>query len=135
MKKIALDTNIFRQIDFINFLIKNVNKFKVFLPSIVGLELGYFRSLKEISWDEFNQYLSKFNGSIMSWESLKSAEIIENAKKNKQRLSFSQHFRDFIIGTQCLSQNVDLITNNVEHFFWVTSIKVQTPEEFFSEYK
>jgi predicted nucleic acid-binding protein len=132
MKKIALDTNVFRDIDFINYLIKRSKKFQVFLPSIVGLELGYYRSLKNISWDEFNHYISKFNGSIIPWESIDSNEVINNAKIYRSTLPFSHHFRDFLIGTQCVKEKYDLITKNVEHFNWITSINVQTPEMFFS---
>jgi predicted nucleic acid-binding protein len=135
MKKIALDTNVFRDIDFINFLMENSKNIKVFLPSVVALELGYFRNLKGITWNDFKEYLVKINGEILPWNTINSEEILKNAIEHRKKLPFAHHFRDFIIGTQCISESLDLITYNMEHFYWTSPIKLYNPIDFYSLYK
>jgi hypothetical protein len=53
LKKIAIDSNIFRNLNFINYLRINKTKIQVYIPSIVSFELGYYFLTKGITWEDF----------------------------------------------------------------------------------
>jgi len=128
--RIAIDANTFRNLGFINFLQKNKELIRVHLPSIVFLEVGYYFMSKGISWDGFVAQLQKLNSTNLTWNLIEDREVLEYAIANKESLPFKLHFRDFIIGVQCMNANVHLITHNKRHFHWCSGISVFTPEEF-----
>ncbi|MGQ4875307.1 MAG: hypothetical protein ACP6IY_14680 [Promethearchaeia archaeon] len=130
IEKIALDSNVFRNLNFINYLRLNKNSIQIFIPTIVNLEIGYFYLSKGISWDDYLKEIQKFNGIFLEWESIEIFEVLDNAIKNKNKLPFKHHFRDFIIGTQCEKLKINLITYNKNHFDWLKKIYALTPEDF-----
>ncbi|MHA1106609.1 MAG: hypothetical protein ACTSPN_12970 [Promethearchaeota archaeon] len=131
--KLALDSNIFRNYDFINYLTLNKLKFQVFMPTIVQLEVGYYYIIRGISWDEFVEDIKKFDGNFLHWDNSLILKVIQNAFANKNQLPFKKHFRDFLIGTECEKIHAPLITYNKKHFMWVNKIEVFTPEEYLLE--
>ena len=126
---IALDSNVFRNQDFINYLTLYAADFQTFLPSIVQLEVGYFYRMKDIRWKQFKEDVEKFGCKFIPWGNFKNASIIENAYKNRKELPFQHHFRDYIIGTECEKKVKMLISYNKKHFRWIKNIQILTPEE------
>jgi len=131
--KIAIDSNVFRNFGFINYLRQNKGSFQVFIPTIVYLEVGYYYLSKGITWEEFIKEIQKFDGDFLGWESIIVSEVLKNAISNKLTLPFREHFRDFLIGTQCENLKIKFITYNKNHFKWIESISILTPEEFVQE--
>ncbi|MBN2151949.1 MAG: type II toxin-antitoxin system VapC family toxin [Candidatus Lokiarchaeota archaeon] len=127
--KIALDTNVFRNFDFINYLIKKKEHCQVNLPSVVHLELGSFFKSKGLSWETFENDLARINALVLPWEGIDDQAVVENAFANRGELAFRDHFRDFLIGSQCMKLNLDIVTNNKRHFQWCNGIIIMTPDE------
>lgn len=132
LPKIALDSNVFRNSDFIDYLILHKNEISIALPSLVQLETGYFYLTKGVSWADFIKFIQKFNIKLMEWNSIQIEEVLQNAFIQKNRLPFKDHFRDFVIGTQCETLSYSLVTYNLTHFKWLKRIMAQTPEAFIS---
>ncbi|MHA1265074.1 MAG: hypothetical protein ACTSRS_07530 [Candidatus Helarchaeota archaeon] len=128
--KIAIDSNVFRTIDFINYLILHKTEISVALPSLVQLEVGYFYLAKGLSWTDFLNYIQKFDAILMDWTTIQIKDVLQNAFAQKDLFPFKDHFRDFIIGTQCEALSFPLITYNTKHFKWLKQISAQTPEAF-----
>ena len=129
---IAIDSNTFRNLGFINFLEKNRERIHVHLPSIVYLEVGYYFMSKGISWDGYEKQLKRFDSKSLTWNLVDQRTVLEHAIVNKESLPFKTHVRDFIIGVQCMNAKVHLITHNKRHFQWCTGITIFSPEEFTS---
>jgi hypothetical protein len=127
---IALDSNVFRNLDFINYITIYKNKLSIHLPSIVQLELGYYYLAKGSTWNLFLRDIQKFNGKMMEWNTIKIENVLQTAISQKGVLPFKEHFRDFIIGTQCESRSCSLITYNSHHSSWLKQIITYTPESF-----
>jgi len=132
--KIALDSNVFRNYDFINYLTQYSTDFEIYLPTIVQLEVGYFYKTKNLDWEKFKEDLDKFGCKMIKWGNFKPSEIIENAFKNRKNLPFKHHFRDYIIATECENLIEKLITYNIKHFNWENKIEIITPENFVKEH-
>jgi predicted nucleic acid-binding protein len=128
--KIALDSNVFRNLQFINYLVKHRDEISIALPSLVQLEIGYFYLSKGFTMNDFFKYIQRFNAKLMDWNSLQIEEILRNAIVQKEFLPFKDHFRDFIIGTQCEALSYSLITNNINHFRWLKQVTTFTPDAF-----
>jgi predicted nucleic acid-binding protein len=126
---LAIDSNIFTNKNFLNFLLWKKDIIAVHILPIVFLEVGYYFMGKDMGWDIFLKYLNRYNSVILGWDDLDNATILRKALAQKQELPFRYHFRDFLIGSQCISKNLDLVTNNIKHFQWVDNIRVFTPEE------
>ena len=133
--KIAIDSNIFRNLDFINFLRQNKGSLQIFLPTIVCLEVGYFYMRKGITWESFRKEVHKFNGIFLDWESIRIMKVLKYAVENKNTLPFRHHFRDFLIGTQCKILGINLVSYNKNHFKWLKPILVFNPEEYIIKMK
>ncbi len=91
--------------------------------------------LKGNSWKDFQDFVKSFNGQILNWDSIVFENVITNAIANRISLPFQNHFRDYIIGTQCVNQNLHLITNNTNHFSWMKEVAVDTPERFYQQFQ
>ncbi len=131
-KNFALDSNIFRNLDLINYLTLHKSDFNIYLPTIVQLELGYFYKVKGIIWEGFKKDIQKFNGIFLQWDNKFIPDVIQNAFNEKSNLPFKQHFRDFLIGVESIKIPASLITYNKKHFTWLKEIKIYNPEEFIS---
>lgn len=134
-KEISIDSNVFRNFDFINFITLEKSNLIVHLTSIVQLEVSYFYLAKGANWEEFLKDINKFNGQLSSWDSVLIPRIIRSAFKERKNLPFKSHFRDFIIGIESIDLNSDIITYNKRHFKWVKEVEIMTPEEFIKNYK
>ncbi|MHA1719484.1 MAG: hypothetical protein ACTSWX_05290 [Promethearchaeota archaeon] len=132
--KIALDSNVFRNYDFINYLTLYSSDFEIYLPTIVQLEVGYFYRMKNLNWKKFKADLDKFRCKFIKCENFKPSEIIENAYRNRKELPFRHHFRDYMIATECEDVIHRLITYNTQHFTWVKKFEIITPENFVKEH-
>ncbi|MCK4780447.1 MAG: type II toxin-antitoxin system VapC family toxin [Candidatus Lokiarchaeota archaeon] len=130
LEKIAIDSNVFRNLNFINYLRLNKAEIQVYIPSIVSFEIGYYFLNKGITWEDFLIEIQKFNGVFLEWDSVVLLDVIKNVIANKKTLPFRHHFRDFLIGTQCEKTGFNLISYNKNHFLWLKRISIQTPEEF-----
>ena len=129
-EKVAIDSNVFRNLNFINYLRINKEKIQVYIPSIVSFEIGYYFLTKGITWEDFLKEIQKLHGIFLEWDSVVLLEVLKNALNNKEILPFRHHFRDFMIGTQCEKIGLNLISYNKNHFEWLKRISIQTPEEF-----
>ncbi|MCF2138513.1 MAG: hypothetical protein K9W44_00490 [Candidatus Lokiarchaeota archaeon] len=133
MKKqniIALDSNVFRNRQFIDYLIFHKDRLNIGLPIIVQVEVAYFYKIKGFSWEIFKKEMKKFDAVFMDWKIANVDEIITRIFNNKQNLSFKHHFRDYLIGLQSEKANRNLITYNTSHFNWLNKVEVKTPEDF-----
>ncbi len=130
---IALDSNIYRNQDFIDFLIMYKDKIKPYLPSIVQLEVGYYYLTVGLKWMNFTEEVQKYGGVLLKNNSYDVQAVVETAYQNRVRLPFKQHFRDYIIGIEAIKNVKKLITYNTRHFDWITEIGVETPEELILE--
>lgn len=128
--KIALDTNIFRNREFIAYLTINHNKFQIYIPTIVQIETGFYYIMRGLTFKDFQRNISEFNAISIEWKSKLTPKLLEFANKNKNTLPFKHHFRDFMIGTECESFKLDLITYNLKHFQWAPNIAIYNPEQF-----
>jgi len=129
---IAIDSNIFRDRDFINYLILYKEKLRIFVPTIVQMEVAFFHLVKGNTWDLFVHHVREFGGEFVGWNQFSIQDVVVNAYNARQKLPFRQHIRDFIIGTECETLGCELITFNVDHFYWVKSVPVKSPDLFVS---
>ena len=129
-KKLAIDSNIFRNLDFINYLTLYRSDFHIYIPTIVQLEVGYFYLARGIVWEDFKTDIQKFNGIFLEWDNNLIPDVIRYAFNERSQLPFKQHFRDFIIGVECRNNSASLITYNKNHFTWLSEIQIYNPEEF-----
>lgn len=131
---IALDANVFRNTGFFNYIRELQEKgyfsMDLRLPTIVSAEVGYFYRSKGIIWEVFLAELEKYHISCLTGDTIRIPLLIENAYANRGELPFQDHFRDFMIGIQCLEIKAHLITYNVKRFSWLDKRIVHTPEEF-----
>ncbi|MFX0098972.1 MAG: type II toxin-antitoxin system VapC family toxin [Candidatus Hodarchaeota archaeon] len=134
-KRHAIDSNVYRDVRFINFMKKNKDLFDIYIPSVVYLEVGYFFLNRGISIKGYEKDIRKFNGKVLKWDSIDTKLVLEYAFGEKAVLPFRDHFRDFLIGAQCIKEKIDLITYNTRHFAWCKGIKIITPREFTKNYR
>jgi len=128
MSKIALDSNIFRNQDFFNWLILRKDEFSVSISIIVYLETLFWYLTRSLTVDDFTYDLEKINADIISLDISLAQETVTKAIKSE--LSFKHHARDFIIGSAALLEGATLLTYNKKHFLWMSESKVLIPEEF-----
>ena len=129
-KRFAIDSNIFRNLNFINYLTLTKSNFSIFIPTIVQLEIGYFYRASGISWEQFREDINKFEGVFLEWDNNIIPEVIDHAFMERNHLPFKKHFRDFLIGVECKKIPASLITYNIKHFTWLKTIEIYTPEDF-----
>ena len=128
MKKIALDSNIFRNQDFLNWLILNKSNYSISISIIVYLETLFWYFTRSTTLEDFTYDLNKINAKVISLD-INLAQSTAN-KAIKSMLSFKHHARDFIIGSTAISNEAILLTYNKRHFLWMPEGKVKNPEEF-----
>jgi hypothetical protein len=86
--------------------------------------------IKGNSWDDFVKHVKQFGGELVQWGNFTNEDVLQNAYNARQKLPFRQHFRDFIIGTECKSLGCSLVTNNINHFSWITQIQIFSTDQF-----
>lgn len=124
--KISLDSSIFRDIDFVEWLQLNSERFHISISVIVYLETYHWYNLRGIDKNLFEEEMSALNGKI---NDLYSSEV-ENISNNaiKSNLLFKHHARDLIIATHAIKQDSVVITLNKRHFDWMDA-KPMSPDE------
>jgi hypothetical protein len=125
----ALDSNVFRDKNFVNFLAIQKEKIQFFLPTIVQMEVGYFYRSKGKSWEEFLLDIQDFDCILLSRTIFQAPDLIDLTYQYKQYLPLREHFRDYMIGLECNLVDIALITENVSHF-QVFKKDLQTPKQF-----
>ncbi|MHA1728301.1 MAG: type II toxin-antitoxin system VapC family toxin [Promethearchaeota archaeon] len=130
--KIDLDSNVFRNQSFINWLILNKEQISVQLSVIVYLETLFFYLTRTLSPDDFDKDLADFSAEIGVLGLNLSKKVAQHAIKSS--LPFKHHARDFIIGTTTLERNAVLLSYNVKHFQWMPKNNIKTPEQFMEDY-
>ncbi len=110
LEKIALDSNVFRNLNFINYLRQFKSEMKISIPTIVSFEIGYYFIANGITWENFLKEIGKFDGIFLEWDTILQKDVLKNALDNRITLPFRHHFRDFLIGTQCENLRLNIIT-------------------------
>ena len=109
-KEICLDSDVL--IDLINGDKSILNWFQDYKISITSISSFEF-ALGNITTEEANELLAPFNIlSLNKKESILAADIFK--KLNKKALGLD--FRDIMIASICISNNVSLLTKNFKHF-------------------
>ena len=135
LHRIAIDSNVFRNRQFIDYLIFHKNQLDIALPIIVHLEVAYYYKIKGFTWEVFQKEMQKFNCIFLDWNVADVSVIINRIYANKNNLPFKHHIRDYLIGIQSEKEKREIITYNVSHFQWIKNVKVKTPEVFISEFQ
>jgi hypothetical protein len=130
----SIDSNIFRNRDFINYMCLSKHEIQFILPTIVQFEVGFYFRSKGFELEEFMDEISDFEGIFLSWNNNLLWNTIETAYSNKTLLPFNPHIRDYIIGMESKLLQIGLISYNKKHFHWMNPISVLTPEEFILKY-
>ena len=129
--KIGLDSTVFKNRKFIEWLIYNKNVFELHISEIVYIETLLWYKRLSIGKKGFDSDLSELNARI-SFMDLDLADLItENAVKFGKQFPFKFHARDYVIGSSAESARSYLITDNIKYFRWLSgNVTVMTPEEF-----
>lgn len=124
--KISLDSNVFADQDFIEWLQSNNNKLSIHLSLMVGLETLYWYKLRGLKKSEFDYDISKLNAEIHDLTFPEIDMISDNAIKSN--IKFKHHARDIIIGSHALHYNCILVTENAKDFQWMKE-NILSPDE------
>jgi len=125
--KISLDSNVFADQDFIDWLQERKDQLDIYLSVICALETFHWYNLRGISQELFEKDLEALGATIHDFNFSKIYQISANAKK--AILPFKHHARDFIIVTQAIMRQSKLITFNLKHFGWLGKDNVLAPED------
>ncbi|UCE14537.1 MAG: hypothetical protein JSV04_05000 [Candidatus Heimdallarchaeota archaeon] len=126
--RISLDSNIFRDQDFIDWLQASKDKLEVFLSAISALETFHWYNVRGISEELFKKDMEALGAVINELTYQDIFHISRNAKNSA--LPFRHHARDFIIGTHAHIHESKLITFNKTHFDWLGQENILNPDEF-----
>ena len=96
LKDIALDSNVFRNLNFINYLRQFKSEMKISIPTIVSFEVGYYFMVNGITWEKYLKEIEKFDGILLEWNTVLQKDVLKNALDNRKSLSFRHHFRDLL---------------------------------------
>ena len=131
---ITLDSNVFKDQLFINFLMDKTEIFsKHNLPLIVYIEVLVWYEMTGLEKDDLDDDLKLIRTSIHDFP-LTGINLLMNNIRNNKNLKFRHHARDFLIGTQCMLWESILLTNNKRHFEWIQDDKLMTQQEFIQKY-
>ncbi len=125
--RISLDSNIFRDQDFIDWLQLSKDKLDVFLSVISTLETFHWYNVRGISEELFKKDIEALGAEINDLTYQNIFHISKNAKYSA--LPFRHHARDFIIGTHAQVHKSKLITFNKTHFTWLGEENILSPDE------
>ncbi len=124
--KIDLDSNVFKNQKFIDWLILNNDLFEINISIIVYIETLFWYETRGLSKENLRADLLKINATISEIDTNVAEKTVSQAIKI-QNLPFRHHFRDFLIGITSLNRDAIIITNNIRHFTWMPSDKILTP--------
>jgi predicted nucleic acid-binding protein len=120
--KIVLDTNIFNNKKFCEWLLESPEK--KYLPAFAYLEYLYHNIKKGNTESMVDMFLEQMNVSVIPF---RKEEALVAALGAIGRWDFKDNARDYSIGATAEKLNGLLITNNTKDFNWLKN--VITPEE------
>lgn len=127
---ITLDSNVFKEQMFINYLMDNQDIFaRHNMPLLVYIEVLVWYEMTGLNRNDLDEDLKLIKTTIGEFPLTAIDQLMTNIRTNKN-LQFRHHARDFMIGTQCMLWDSILITNNKRHFEYIKEEKLVTPEEF-----
>lgn len=126
--KLDIDSNIFRNQAFINWLILKKEEMSIELSIIVYLETLFFYLTRSLTIEDFENDLTDISAKIITLDKILAQNTTKNALKSK--LPFKHHARDFIIGSAALKRGSILLSYNTRHFNWMPKGSILTPEMF-----
>ena len=133
--KIGLDSTVFKNRKFIDWLIYNKDLFETHISEVVYMETLLWYKRLGIGKEGFDDDLNELHAKIIFVDMKLSDLITENAVKFGRAFSFKDHARDYVIGSIANSEGSYLITDNFKHFRWLSDmVQVMTPEEFVYRY-
>jgi predicted nucleic acid-binding protein len=130
--RIDLDSNVFRNQTFINWLTLNQAVLSTGLSVIVFLETVFWYLTRDLSVEDFQLDLQDLNAVVTPLDSSLAQLTAETAKTSL--LPFRHHARDFVIGTSAVHRAAILLTYNLQHFTWMPSGTVTFPEQFLEDH-
>jgi hypothetical protein len=108
--KITLDSNVFKDQEFINYLMDNQNIFSNhYLPLIVYIELLVWYEMIGLVRKDLDEDLELLKSKVYDFPQNGINTLLSNIRSNKN-LQFRHHARDFLIGTQSMLWNSVFIT-------------------------
>ena len=133
--KIGLDSTVFKNRKFIDWLIYNKDLFETHISEVVYMETLLWYKRLDLGKEGFDDDLNELHAKIIFVDMKLSDLITENAVKFGRGFPFRDHARDYVIGSIAESEESYLITDNVKHFRWLSDrVQVMTPEEFVYRY-
>jgi len=130
--RIDLDSNVFRNHAFINWLSLNKDQVSTGLSVIVYLETLFWYLTKNLSVEDFELDLHDIRAIITPLDPPLAQITAETAKNSL--LSFRHRARDFIIGSSALKRKAILLTYNSKNFTWMPEDTKTSPESFLDKY-
>lgn len=129
MNKITLDSNVFRNQDFINWLMSSqaAHDEHIF-PLTAYIEVLVWYEMKGLTREGLDNDLEKIKTTIETFSSIHIELLMENIRKNPH-FKFRHHARDFVIGTIAQYKGTILVTNNDRHFKWLKT-PIMSPEKY-----
>lgn len=129
--KAGLDSTVFKNRKFIDWLIYNRDLFEIHISEVVYIETLLWYKRLGIGKEGFDGDLNELNAKIIFADVNMSDLVTENALNFGNEFPFKEHARDYVIGSIAESEGSCLITDNIKHFRWLSGkIQVMTPEEF-----
>lgn len=125
--RISLDSSIFRDQDFIDWLQLSKDKMEVFISVISALETFHWYNIRGISEELFKKDIDALGAVVNDLSYQDIFDISNNAKISP--LQFRHHARDFMIGSHALENKSKLITFNINHFEWLGKKNVLSPDD------
>ena len=120
--KIVLDTNIFNNKKFCEWLLDSPEK--KYLPAFAYLEYLYHHLKKGNTESMVDTFLEQMNVSVIPFD---REEVLVATVGAIGRWDFKYNARDYSIGATAEKLNGTLITNNIKDFNWLKNVK--TPGE------
>ena len=129
MQKITLDSNVWRDPLFINWLQSDRSVHETHIcPIIVYLETRLWYDMRGLTEADYREDLIKLKTQVVLFSKPHTETVI--ALTRQSHLPFRQHARDFMIGAIVLAEESVLITQNTRHFVWLPEHQLTTPQEF-----
>jgi hypothetical protein len=111
--KIGLDSTVFKNRKFIDWLIYNRDLFETHISEVVYMETLLWYKRLGIGKEGFDDDLNELNAKIIFVDTNLPDLITENALKFGKEFPFKDHARDYVIGSIAESEESYLITDNV----------------------
>lgn len=130
-KKVVLDTNVFSNKEFCNWV--KESDYAAFVSAITYMELLYhYLKRKGETGEEFvDAFLETLNVLVISLD-LECAKIA--SKSAIGRWDFKRNARDYMIGSLAVKLKCPLITSNINDFEWMEEAFLFTPEKFLERF-